>query len=363
MSAAMMTTRRTPPFTSDRERWQAVVDRDRAADGAFVYSVRTTGVYCRPTCPARRALRKNVRFYTTCREAEAAGFRPCKRCRPAQSSLNERQAAAVARACRLIEQAGDEPNLSQLAESVGLSSYHFHRLFKAQTGLTPKAYAAAQRAGRVRSELARGSRVTQALYRAGYHNSSRFYAMSKKILGMTPKAFRAGGEGAVIRFAIGQCWLGAILVAASQQGVCGILLGDEPDELLRDLQDRFPKAELIGGDAKFERMVAKVIGFVENPSQGLDLPLDIRGTAFQQRVWRALRAIPIGTTTSYAKIARQLGCPTSSRAVGQAIAANPIAVAVPCHRVVRTDGSLSGYRWGVARKSALLARERGGTSR
>jgi len=347
-------------FPDDESRWQAVIGRDPAADGAFFYSVKTTGVYCRPTCPARPALRKNVGFHDTCRDAEAAGFRPCKRCRPTEQSLAERHAALVARACRLIEESEQPPSLDELAAAVGLSRYHFHRLFKAQTGLTPRGYAAARRTRRLRDELARRPTVTEAIYGAGFHSNSRFYESANGVLGMTPKAFRSGGVGTSIRFAVGETWLGSILVAASDKGVCAILLGDDPDDLARDLQDQFPKARLIGGDPDFEQLVAKVVGFVEAPATGLDLPLDIRGTAFQQRVWEALRQIPAGSTATYTQIATRIGRPKSVRAVARACAANALAVAIPCHRVVRTDGSLSGYRWGVERKGDLLQREREG---
>ncbi|SIO60844.1 AraC family transcriptional regulator, regulatory protein of adaptative response / methylated-DNA-[protein]-cysteine methyltransferase [Singulisphaera sp. GP187] len=347
------------PFSNDEARWQAVVDRNPVADGTFYYSVRTTGVYCKPSCAARSALRKNVRFHATCQDAESAGFRACKRCKPTEKGLAERQAAMIAQACRTIEAADEVPSLDELATSVGMSRYHFHRIFKEQTGLTPKGYASAHRAQRVRAALTRSPTVTQAIYGAGFNSNSRFYESSTEVLGMTPTAFRAGGTGASIRFAIGECWLGSILVAASDKGVCAILLGDDPDELAHDLQDRFPKAQLIGGDADFEQWVAKVVGFLETPSLGLDLPLDIRGTAFQQRVWDALRAIPAGSTATYAEIANQIGQPKAVRAVAQACAANALAVAIPCHRVVRTDGSLSGYRWGVERKSRLLRREQG----
>ncbi|AGA26990.1 bifunctional DNA-binding transcriptional regulator/O6-methylguanine-DNA methyltransferase Ada [Singulisphaera acidiphila] len=346
------------PFSSDEARWRAVTDRDPAADGHFYFSVRTTGVYCKPSCPARLALRENVRFHATCQNAEAAGFRACKRCKPNEASLTERQASVVARACRTIEEAEEVPSLEELATSVGMSRYHFHRIFKEQTGLTPKGYASAHRAQRVRDQLARSSTVTQAIYGAGFNSNSRFYESSTEVLGMSPTTFRAGGNGTSIRFAIGECWLGSILVAASDKGICAILLGDDPDALARNLQDRFPKAQLLGGDTDFEQWVAKVVGFLETPSIGLDLPLDIRGTAFQQRVWDALRAIPAGSTVTYTEIANRIGQPKAVRAVAQACAANALAVAIPCHRVVRTDGSLSGYRWGVDRKAQLIRRER-----
>jgi AraC family transcriptional regulator of adaptative response/methylated-DNA-[protein]-cysteine methyltransferase len=344
-------------FTNDECRWQAVVRRDPAADGVFFYSVQTTGVYCRPTCAARLALRKNIRFHATCQDAENAGFRPCKRCKPTEESLTARHIAAVAQACRTIEQADDVPSLDELASSVGMSSYYFHRVFKTHTGLTPKGYAAAHRSHRIRHELTQSATVTSAIYGAGFNSNSRFYESSNELLGMTPKTFRAGGSGIVIRFAIGESWLGPILVAASDKGVCAILVGDDPAALVHDLADRFSEAELIGGDADFEQVVAKVVGFVEMPSIGLDLPLDIRGTAFQQRVWEALRKIPAGSTASYADIAKRIGQPKSVRAVAQACGANALAVAIPCHRVVRTDGSLSGYCWGAERKGKLLRRE------
>jgi AraC family transcriptional regulator of adaptative response/methylated-DNA-[protein]-cysteine methyltransferase len=354
---AAKTERVVSAFCSDEARWKAVIRRDQAADGIFYYAVRTTGVYCRPSCPARRARRENVQFYVTCEAAEQAGFRPCQRCRPHEARSVALHAGAVEKACRIIEQAEDIPSLDKLATAVGMSRYHFHRVFKAITGVTPKAYAVAQRAQRVRDELVRTDTVTEAIYGAGFQSNGRFYETSSEVLGMTPTDFRSGGNGAAIRFAVGQCSLGSILVAATDKGVCAILLGDDPEVLVRDLQDRFPTAHLIGGEHDFEHVVASVIGFVEAPGLGLDLPLDIRGTAFQQRVWQALRTIPVGSTASYTDIAQRLGMPTAGRAVAQACAANPLAVAIPCHRVVRRDGALAGYRWGVERKRALLDRE------
>ena len=344
-------------YLTDAQRWTAVQQRDGGADGHFYYSVRSTGVYCRPSCAARLALRANVAFHASCAAAEAAGFRPCLRCKPDQPPLAERHAALVAQACRLIDSSEAEPDLEQLAAASGLSRFHFHRVFKAQTGITPKAYAAAQRSGRVKAGLLAQASVTDAIYAAGFNSSGRFYATAPAVLGMTPSAFRAGGNGASIRFAIGACSLGAILVAATDQGICAILMGDDPDALARDLQDRFPKAQLLGAEAQFEQVVARVVGMVEAPGIGLDLPLDVRGTAFQQRVWQALRAIPAGRTVSYAELAQLVGLPKGARAVAGACAANALAVAIPCHRVVRNDGSVSGYRWGVERKQALLERE------
>ena len=344
-------------FETDADRWSAVLAKDTSADGAFVYSVRTTGVYCRPNCAARPARRENVAFYDSTQAAEAAGFRPCKRCKPDQAPLAERNAAAVAQACRMIEDAEETPSLDDLARAAGMSPFHFHRVFKSVTGLTPRAYAQARRAERVRSALTGSRTVTEAIYDAGFNSGSRFYEKSQQVLGMTPRRFRAGGQQSIIRFAVGECSLGSILVAATDKGVCAILLGDDPEALVRDLQDRFDRAELVGGDAAFEALVAKVVGLVEQPRLGHDLPLDVRGTAFQQRVWQALQEIPAGETASYAQVAEQIGRPGAVRAVAQACAANALAVAIPCHRVVRTDGALSGYRWGVERKQALLQRE------
>jgi AraC family transcriptional regulator, regulatory protein of adaptative response / methylated-DNA-[protein]-cysteine methyltransferase len=350
--------RTTPPaFTTDEARWAAVLRRAPQADGHFLYSVRTTGVYCRPSCASRRARRENVRFHRTPSEAEAAGFRPCRRCRPAGASLVQQRAAAVAKACRLIEAAETPPDLDALAAAAGMSRFHFHRVFKAVAGVTPKAYTAAHRARRVRDELSRRVSVTDAVYGAGFNSSGRFYATAGDVLGMTPTSYRSGGAGASIRFAVGECSLGSILVAASDRGVCAILLGDAPGPLVRELQDRFTKARLVGGDRRFERLVATVVGFVEAPGLGLDLPLDVQGTAFQQRVWRALRRIPAGATVTYQEVARRIGAPKAVRAVAQACASNALAVAIPCHRVVRSDGALSGYRWGVERKRVLLSRE------
>lgn len=339
-------------------RWASVVARNPDADGTFYYSVKTTGVYyCRPSCAARLARPENVHFHPTREDAELAGYRPCKRCKPDQPSLAEQNAAKVTDACRLIETAETVPSLEALATHIGMSAYHFHRVFKRVSGLTPRAYAAAHREQRVRHELGRSGTVTEAIFDAGYGSNGRFYDTSNEVLGMTPTNYRAGGAKTDIRFAIGDCSLGAILVAQSERGVCAILMGDDPEALARDLQDRFPRANLIGGDEAFEHLVATVVGFVEAPGIGLDLPLDVRGTAFQQRVWQALRGIPAGQTASYTEIADRIGAPSAVRAVAQACAANALAVAIPCHRVVRNDGGLSGYRWGVARKRALLERE------
>jgi AraC family transcriptional regulator of adaptative response/methylated-DNA-[protein]-cysteine methyltransferase len=338
-------------------RWARVVARDRTADGQFWYSVSTTGVYCRPSCPSRGCNPRNVAFHDTLDAAQATGFRACKRCNPGGVSQDMENAILVEKACRMIERSEEVPSLAQLADAVELSQSYFHRLFKSITGLTPKGYAAAHRAERVRKELAKGHSVTEAMYDAGFNSSGRFYEKSRDMLGMTPTHYREGGTNEEIRFAIGQSSLGAILVASSAQGVVAILIDEDPQKLARDLQDRFPKAHLIGGDRDYETLVARVVAMVEAPGLGLNLPLDVRGTAFQQRVWQALREIPVGETVSYAEIATRIGAPKAVRAVAGACAANNIAVAIPCHRVVRSDGSLAGYAWGVERKRQLLTAE------
>lgn len=354
--------RSTPLPVADDLRWARIVARDKSADGAFWYSVATTGVYCRPSCPSRRANPANVQLHDTLQQAKATGFRPCRRCNPDGPSLEAANAAMVADACRRIEASEDEPSLAELADAAGRSPGYFHRVFKAVTGLTPKDYAAARRAARVRQGLEDGVSVTSAIYDAGFNSSGRFYEKSTGMLGMTPTRYRAGGANEEIRFAVGETSLGTILVASSRKGVASILLGQDPDALVRDLQDRFPKARLVGGDGDYEALVARVVGFVEAPALGLDLPLDVRGTAFQQRVWQALRDIPAGHTVSYAEIARRIGAPKATRAIAAACAANALAVAIPCHRVIRKDGALSGYAWGAERKRALLDREAGGTA-
>jgi AraC family transcriptional regulator, regulatory protein of adaptative response / methylated-DNA-[protein]-cysteine methyltransferase len=361
MSMSMIETSRLADLSrsvrADDARWDAVRGRDPAFDGEFFFAVRTTGVYCRPSCASRAAKRENVSFYATTEAAERAGYRACKRCRPDKLGAADPKVEAVRRACETIAAAEEAPKLADLAALAGMSPFHFHRLFKKVAGVTPRAYAAQVKARRAADGLRTAETITEAIYGAGFNSSSRFYESSSARLGMTPTAVRRGGEGAAIRFAIGEASLGAVLVAATDKGVCAIMLGDDPNMLARELQDRFPRAELVGGDPEFERMVAAVVGLVEAPGQGLDLPLDIRGTAFQERVWQALRAIPPGRTATYAEIARAVGQPKAMRAVAQACAANPLAVAIPCHRVVRADGDVSGYRWGVERKRELLERE------
>lgn len=341
----------------DGARWAAVLARDKSYDETFYYSVATTGVYCRPSCPARRPKRENVQFHATCAGAEAAGFRPCKRCRPDAPALDAVHAAKIAVACRAIESAEEPLRLADLAGAAGLSPFHFHRIFKAATGVTPKAYAMQVRGERVRETLARGATVTDAIYGSGFNSATRFYESANELLGMTPGRYRAGGRDMTIRFAVGQCSLGRVLVAASEAGVCAILLGDDEETLRAELARRFPKAQICAGDNAFGEVLDTVIAHVEAPETMLKLPLDVRGTAFQQRVWAALREIPAGSTATYSQVASRIGKPRSVRAVAGACAANPLAVAIPCHRVVASDGRLSGYRWGIKRKRLLLDRE------
>ena len=337
-------------------RWAAVRARD--ADAAFVYAVATTGVFCRPSCAARPARPEHVSFFPTADAARQAGFRPCKRCRPDLPPKAEREQALIAKACRRIESAEEPPSLAELANGAGVSPSHFHRLFRRITGLTPRGYAAGCRARLLHAALPAAPTVTEAFYGAGFNSPGRFYAAAPGLLGMTPSAYRAGAPGELIRHAAGNSALGVVLVAATGIGVCAILLGDDAETLAADLRARFPRARLEPGDAQFSAWVAAVVSFVDAPAAGsLALPLDIRGTAFQRRVWEALRAIPPGETRTYSAVAAGLGAPNAVRAVAGACAANPLAVAVPCHRVVGRDGGLSGYRWGLHRKRALLDRE------
>ncbi|HXR96808.1 MAG TPA: bifunctional DNA-binding transcriptional regulator/O6-methylguanine-DNA methyltransferase Ada [Terriglobales bacterium] len=336
--------------------WAALEARDRAADGQFVYSVRTTGVYCRPSCGARRALPENVAFHATCAEAERAGFRPCLRCHPERA---REDAASVAAACRALESTERRPKLSQLARAAGLSPFHFHRLFKATTGVTPGQYAAGRRGERVRAALAGSRSVTDALYDAGYQSSGRFYAAAQATLGMAPARYRAGGAQLAIEFAIAECSLGRALVAATPRGLCAVMLGDDPRALVADLKRRFPRAAVRPAPPAFGRKVAQVVRLIATPGRGMELPLDIQGSAFQVRVWQALRQIPAGETRSYSELARTIGAPGAVRAVASACGANPLAVVIPCHRARRASGELAGYRWGIERKKELLRRESG----
>lgn len=346
-----------PAYAGDAARWAAFAAREPAADGAFIVAVATTGIYCRPTCPAKRPKRENVSFYDSPEAAERAGFRACLRCRPDQESPEQLRKEAIARACRLIENGKTPPRLEDLAKSAGFSPHHFHRLFKAATGVTPAAYAAARRRERVKAALRSEPTVTNALYAAGYSASSRFYAETGAGLGMAPSAYRKGGAGCAIRYATAPSSLGLVLVAATDRGVAAIQLGDDEGELVAALRERFPAASLTPADDRFADTVAAVVALVEAPERAFDLPLDIAGTAFQERVWQALRRIPPGRTATYAEIAAAIGAPKAIRAVGSACGANRLALVIPCHRALRTDGSLGGYRWGLDRKRALLERE------
>ena len=346
-----------PDFLTDDGRWAAVVSRDRRADGVFIYAVETTGVYCRPGCASRRPARGNVEFFDDWEAAERTGYRPCKRCRPNTVSPGQHRTRMIARACRRIEAAEEPPRLDALAAEAGFSPWYFHRLFKAAVGVTPKQYASARRLGRFRDGLEKGGTVTEAIYDAGFGSASRAYERVGERLGMTPSDYRSGARGVGIRYAVAPCFLDWVLVATTARGVCAIELGDGPDALLARLEDRFPRARIDAAGPEFSALIAEVTGFIEAPERGLDLPLDIHGTAFQQRVWKAIGDIPPGRTASYAEIARRIGRPNAARAVGRACAANGIAVAIPCHRAVRSDCGIGGYRWGDQRKRALLESE------
>ena len=351
------------PFATDSARYRAIRRRDARAEGQFFYSVETTGVYCRPTCGARPALRANVRFHATTAEAERAGFRPCKRCRPREASQAQRHLDLVERA-RLQLAAAEAPvPLSELAASAGVSPYHFHRLFRKHAGMTPREYAAACRLQKFTAAVREQPTVTAAIYQAGYNSSSRFYEAGTGALGMTPSRLRRGGEGLQLRTVIRPCCLGQVLIALTDRGVCAICFGEAPATVDRDLRQRFPRARVLPADpadADAARLADQVVALIDDSGGAgeIAIPLDLMGTVFQQRVWRALRDIPRGATTTYAQLARQIGAPRAVRAVGTACGANPAAVIVPCHRVLRGDGGLGGYRWGLPRKRALLAREK-----
>ena len=345
-------------YSTEQARWEALVRRDRRADGAYVYGVVTTGVYCRPACTSRQPNRENVRFFDTAEEAEEVGFRPCKRCNPRSPAANETHAEAIARVCELIDESEEPPTLAELASAVNLSPSYLHRLFKNAVGVTPKQYAMEKRLGDVRERLQTDdATVTEAIYEAGFGSSSRFYEDITGKLGMRPSEYRDGGQGMRIHSAVARGYLGWVQVAATARGICAIDLADSPDDLRERLRARFPKAGLVENDPGFQVLLSQVLSFLESPQAGLDLPLDVQGTAFQRRVWMALRQIPPGSTVSYGEIAARIGSPKAARAVAQACASNPIAVAIPCHRVVRSDGGLGGYRWGPERKSKLQEQE------
>ncbi|HKS32993.1 MAG TPA: bifunctional DNA-binding transcriptional regulator/O6-methylguanine-DNA methyltransferase Ada [Enterobacteriaceae bacterium] len=344
----------TSALIDDDARWQAVLDRNEQADGQFIFAVVTTGIFCRPSCRARHALRQNVRFYRDAGAAAAAGFRPCKRCQPDRAHPQQQRLDKITRACRLLEQ--ESPvTLDQLAQAVAMSPYHLHRLFKSVTGMTPKAWQQGWRAQRLRASLAQGEAITGALLAAGFPDASSYYRQADATLGMTARQYRRGETA--VRYTLDRCALGRCLVAESERGVCAVLLGDNDAALEAELLQQFPQAERAGADDAFAGRVAQVIRSLDDQRVPLALPLDIRGTAFQQRVWQALRAIPVGSTVSYAGVAAAMGQPNAVRAVARACAANTLAIIVPCHRVIRSDGGLSGYRWGTERKALLLQRE------
>ncbi|CAM7283346.1 bifunctional DNA-binding transcriptional regulator/O6-methylguanine-DNA methyltransferase Ada [Citrobacter freundii] len=341
---------------TDDDRWQSVVDRDVDADGQFVFAVQTTGIFCRPSCRAKHALRKNVRFFADAHQAQDAGFRPCKRCQPDKDSAQQHRLDKIARACQLLEQ--ESPlTLDELAQQVAMSPYHLHRLFKATTGMTPKMWQQSWRARRLRDALAKGVPVTQAILNAGFPDSSSYYRKADQALGMTAKQFRKGGDNVSVRYTLADCALGRCLVAESERGICAILLGDDDATLVADLHTLFPAAQDVPAEANFQQRVREVIVAINSRDASLSLPLDIRGTAFQQQVWQALRTIPCGETVSYQQLASAIGKPKAVRAVASACGANKLAIVIPCHRVIRGDGALSGYRWGIARKAQLLQRE------
>jgi AraC family transcriptional regulator of adaptative response/methylated-DNA-[protein]-cysteine methyltransferase len=346
-------------IAAEASRWQAVETRDARADGEFVFAVKTTGIFCRPSCSARRPLRENVLYFAGPESAKAAGFRPCKRCQPDKIPPEQQRIERIAQACRIIEACPEPLTLEALSAQVAMSPFHFHRLFKSVTGLTPNAWQRALRARRLREQLTQGEKVTRAAFDAGFQSGSNYYRQANEALGMTASQYQRGGASATVRFVVGTCTLGEFLAAESERGICAILLGNSPEELIAELEGLFPNASLIADDPAFAQRVAGVVSFIEHPVRQFDLPLDIQGTAFQQQVWQALRAIPPGDTVSYQDIATRIGKPQAVRAVAGACAANRLAVIIPCHRVVRSDGALSGYRWGVERKQQLLALEAG----
>ena len=345
-------------YATDQQRWDALMTRDQAADGVFFYGVLTTLIYCRPSCSSKRPNHENVCFFDTWKKAEKAGFRPCKRCHPQSKSSIDKHAETIIKACRIIDNTEEHIPLRTLAEQLGLSAFHFQRIFKKAIGITPKQYAMQKRLKQVKSKLKKGTRVTDAIYEAGFASSSRFYESAHKNLGMKPSEFRKGAEGIIIRYLVVESDLGWVLIGATERGICTIELGDSPDHLRRRLCNNFPKAVIIENDDELNQWVKQILAHLKNPHRKLNLPLDIQGTAFQRQVWQALREIPLGATATYAEIAETIGKPKAVRAVAGACASNKIAIAVPCHRVVRKNGGLGGYRWGNEKKRLILEREK-----
>lgn len=345
----------------ERDCWQAVQARDKRYDGCFVFAVRSTGIYCRPSCPARTPLRKNITFFPLAEAAERAGFRACKRCHPQEASPVDPQVAMVQQVCRIIDAQPEMPTLDALSAQVNLSAYHLQRTFKRFMGITPRQYAEARRVDTLKAQLRAGDNVTTALYEAGYGSSSRLYEQADAHLGMTPSTYRKGGTGMQIAYTIVDCPLGRLLVAATERGICGVSLGDDDEELEKALFEEYPAAQIEPVE-DLGAWVLAILDYIQTGQPHLDLPLDLQATAFQRRVWQALKAIPAGETRSYGQIARSIGQPTAARAVARACATNPAALVIPCHRVVREDGSMGGYRWGIARKERLLEKERSAIS-
>ena len=343
-------------FPDEETCWQAVLGRQAEYNGVFVYAVRSTGVYCRPTCPSRRPRREQVRFFPRPEQAEAAGFRPCRRCLPQGAA--DPQADLAARACRLIEAAPRPPTLAELGQALAVSPYHLQRVFKAATGLSPRQYAAAQREQALKQELRRGQDVSHAAYAAGYGSASRLYEGAASRMGMTPGVYRRGGTGMKVYYTIVDSPLGRMLVASTETGICGLSFGDQDASLEAFLAAEFPRAGRLRDDNRLAGPAAAVLAYLNGAGPRLDLPLDVQATAFQRRVWEELRRIPYGETRTYSQVAQAIGQPSAVRAVAHACASNPAAVVTPCHRVVRSDGSLAGYRWGLSRKQRLLEQER-----
>ncbi len=341
--------------TELQNKWQQVMARDARQDGRFVFAVRTTGIYCRPSCPSRRPRRDSVEFFPEPKLAERAGYRACLRCKPTEISS---QALAVALARQMLDESGNAVTLAGLSKRVGLSPFHLQRLFKRATGLSPREYQAARRIQHVKSSLRKGDDVTTALYDAGFGSPSRLYEKASHQLGMTPGEYRRGGAGRKIRYAMVGTPLGRMLVAATERGLCAVRFGETVAELERDLRTEFHAAELHRDDKAMREYVKPLLAAIRGEKTSIDLPLDVRATAFQKKVWDQLRQIPRGETRSYADIAREIGSPAAVRAVARACASNPVAITVPCHRVIRSDGELAGYRWGIERKKKLLDRER-----
>jgi AraC family transcriptional regulator, regulatory protein of adaptative response / methylated-DNA-[protein]-cysteine methyltransferase len=345
-------------YNADERRWYAIVQREQDADGSFFYGVKTTGVFCRPGCPSRLPNRENVEFFSNSREAQSAGYRPCMRCNPSSNSKNEEKEQIIIQACRSIVQSNGPLKLRDLAEGAGISPYHFHRLFKKIVGITPKQYASSHQADRFRECLKSSRSITDAIYCAGFSSSSGAYSKKRDHLAMKPGDYRAGGAGIIIHYGLAQCNFGWLIVAITDRGICAVEFGDDPAVLPQQVQSRFPKAHLEQAGSGFVDLIRDVVEFVNAPQESFNLPLDIRGTAFQQKVWSVLRHIKPGQTLSYTDVAENIGKPTAVRAVATACASNKLAVVIPCHRVISKDGTISSYRWGIERKKRLLESEK-----